>query len=449
MRHAKDRVGFEIEASPAPDRVRTDEEEPFRIALLADFSGRSQRPPLEARKSVLIDRDNFDEVLEKLGAGVELPAGRIAMRDLEDFHPDSIYRTHPLFRQLRAAREKLANPETFAEAARDLMGEAPAPVPAPGGGNLLGQILGEAATAVSRAKPVDDLQRLIREAVRPHLVAREDPQAPELIRQVDEAATSLMRAILHSRKFRALESVWRTVFRLTRTLETGPDLKIYLADITREELAADPDGVYDMLVQRSGPWAVIAGAYAFGASDCQLMSILGLIARKAGAPFLAEADLSLIDSPQYAAFRKTPEAAHIGLAFPRVLLRLPYGRRTAPCEAFDFEEVAGKPEPGQMLYGSPAFLLAMLLGQAFESGGWGMRPGIVRDIPDLPVYVYQEDGDSIAFPCAEAELTQEAAEAAIALGLIPVAAYRNRDFARALMFQSVADPPGVLPGRWA
>jgi type VI secretion system protein ImpC len=236
---------------------------------------------------------------------------------------------------------------------------------------------------------------------------------------------------------------------MTRRLDTGTDLKVYLLDITKDELAADPDEVYEILTQRSGPWAVIAGNYAFGADDCPLLTVLGVIARKAGAPFLAEADLSMLGSEQFAAFRRTPEASQIGLALPRVLLRLPYGKRTIPCETFEFEEVKGNPTAKEMLFASPSFFCATLLGQAFEQHGWNLKPGIVRDITGLPVYVYEEDDESVGFPCTEVALTQDQAEALIEAGFMPIAAYRDSDLARVLMFQSVAEPATALKGRWS
>jgi type VI secretion system protein ImpC len=425
------------------------DEEPFRVVLLGDFSGRSERAPIASRKPVMIDRDNFDAVLAKLDVGVEVSAGRISIGDIDHFGPDHIYATYPPFREMRSTRDRLGDPETFAEAARDLLGATPTPMPAGGAASLLDQILGETGAAAKPARRLDDLQKFVQEAVRPYLVEREDPRAPELIRQVDEASTGLMRVILHHPKFQALEAAWRAVFLMIRRLDTGTDLKVYLLDVTKEELAQDPDEVYEILTQRSGPWAVIAGNYAFGAGDCPLLGVLGLIARKAGAPFIAEADLSMLGSEQFAAFRRTPEAAQVGLALPRILLRLPYGERTIPCEIFDFEEVAGKPEAKEMLYANPSFFCAMLLSEAFERHGWNLKPGVIRDITGLPVYVYEEDGDKVGFPCTEVALTQDQAEALIEAGFMPVAAYRDRDLARVLMFQSAAEPPTALKGRWS
>lgn len=444
----KDRIGFHIEAESASDFCAVQEDEPFRIALLGDFSGRSERAPVPARKPIVIDRDNFDQILHKLEVTVELPTGRLRIGNLDHFHPDHLYSTYPAFREFRETRAKLGDPDTFAEAARDLLGEKPAPIAAPSGG-LLDLIVGEGGAAAKPARPAGDLQDFIDNAMRPHLAAKQDPRAPELIRQVDEIASDVMRVILNNAKFKAIEAAWRTVYYLVRRLETGPELKIYLIDITKQELAANIEEVYHMLVQQSDPWAVIAGDYSFGSGDLRLLGLMGKIASRAQAPFLAEADGSLLGGdPHWEAFRRTAEAAHVGLALPRVLVRMPYGKETVPCEAFDFEEISGRPDAKRMLFGSPAYFAALLIGEAFQSHGWNLRPGMVQDISNLPVYSYEDDGESKAFPCAEIELTEDTAEALIDEGFIPLAAVRHRDVVRVVRFQSVAAPPSGLPGRW-
>jgi predicted component of type VI protein secretion system len=91
----------------------------------------------------------------------------------------------------------------------------------------------------------------------------------------------------------------------------------------------------------------------------------------------------------------------------------------------------------------------MLLGQAFEQQGWNMRPGAVRKIGGLPVYVYKdEEGDSVAFPCAETGLTDDSAEALIDHGIMPVVWERNRDAVHIQRFASAAHPPAPLQGAW-
>jgi len=133
---------------------------------------------------------------------------------------------------------------------------------------------------------------------------------------------------------------------------------------------------------------------------------------------------------------------------PRFLLRLPYGQQTEPIETFPFEEMPPVPEHGRYLWGNPSVAVACLLAQAFEKGGWEMRPGSIREISSLPLYIYRRDGESIAQPCAEGLLTDEAAEAISDQGIMPLLSSKDSDRILLARFHSVADPAGTLAGPW-
>lgn len=416
-------------------------ESPFLLALLGNFSGAPERCPLSKRKPIFVDRDNFEDVLRRFDVSI---AG-MSVVELDDFHPDTLYRRLPVFEAFRSLRERLEDPESFGAAAAELL-QAPSPPRAMDGESLLDMIIGgsvAAAPKAAAARKPDDLQQFVRDAVRPYLVPRQDPRAPELIRQVDEGAAAAMRGILHDEAFQSLESAWRTVYALVRRLETGADLRICLVDVTKDEISQQAEGVRDLLVTRSGGWSVLAACFSFGTEDLSALRSMAGIARRLRAPFLGEAALSLLDgTPAWAEFRRTAEAAFAGLALPRILLRLPYGRATSPCETFGFEELpAGRPDAQQLLWASPAPFCAMLIAEAG-------RPGPVRDIQDLPVYVFREDGESLAIGGAELVLTEDAAEALLDNGIMPVVATRGTDQVRILRFQAVADPLRPLAGRW-
>ena len=61
----------------------------------------------------------------------------------------------------------------------------------------------------------------------------------ELIALVDEATGAHLRSILHHPEFQAIEAAWRAIYFLVRRLETDSSLKVYLLDVSREELAVD------------------------------------------------------------------------------------------------------------------------------------------------------------------------------------------------------------------
>jgi predicted component of type VI protein secretion system len=191
--------------------------------------------------------------------------------------------------------------------------------------------------------------------------------------------------------------------------------------------------------------------FRFGPSDDDigLLGSLGVIASKAGGPFLADADLALAagDAPASAAWqrlRRSEAARWIGLAAPRVLVRMPYGKVSNPIEAFAFEEILGEPAHEQLLWGHACVAAALLIGRAFTARGWEMEPGDEREIGDLPAYTFVRDGERELQPCTERLLNEALMSTMLQVGLLPIAGRRNANSAVAVRFQSVADPPAPL-----
>jgi type VI secretion system protein ImpC len=494
-------------------------ETPFCIVILGDFSGRVNRGICDAktvskRRMMPVDRDNFDEVLARAGAEVHLPmeegsALKLRFSELEDFHPDRIFERLDIFGKLRSLRCRLADPASFKKAAEELglrlrapescqpesrQAEAPRVV-APSAaklasGSLLDEVIEqdmieqtEARVATERPRRgTDEVGEFARRVVAQHLVSNPDPRQPEVLAVVDRAIGGLMRAVLHNPDFQALEAAWRATFLLARQLETGSQLKLYLIDIAKQELAADINsaedlrdtGIYRLLVQQSvetpgaEPWTVIVGNYSFGArqEDVEVLSGMAQIASQAGATFLAGASprllgcASLVTAPRprewkaieesgsWGELRRRAEAGSVGLVLPRFLLRLPYGKKTSSLECFDFEEIAEAPVHEDYLWGNAAFAVALLLAQAFSEAGWEMRPGSVAEIEKLPLHVYVREGESVVKPCTEALLTEDAVERMVEEGLIPLVSFKGRDVARVAKFQSIAEPLRALAGQW-
>ena len=461
-------VGLGRQSEPAREHSSDD---PFRIALIGDFGGRAnRRAPRSVREAVQIDPDNFEEVMARLGAGLELTAGEapveLRFRELDDFHPDHLYGSLPLFQTLRETRAELANPATFRAMAARLRPDPPAP--ATRGGNLLDQIAEQTAEHEPALESDKSWDNVIRRIVTPHLTPKGDPRQDELVGQVDAATGAVLRAILGHPDFQALEAAWRSIFFLLQRLETGVELKLYLIDLTREEL---------MEAARAGrplaqdAWSVAACLDSFspGERDCEALAGLAGIARQAGGPLLGAMDprlmgcesiaatpdpddwkkpLSKTDAEAWRQLRHHPDARWLGLAMPRFLLRLPYGRKTSPMEAFDFEEMPQAPAHEAYLWGSPAVACACLIGQAFNRRRWQMHPGLVSEVDGLAVHTYRRGSESVMTPPAEIWLTDRAAERIADEGVMPLASSKNGDSALLMRFQSVADPAAPLAGRW-
>ena len=131
------------------------------------------------------------------------------------------------------------------------------------------------------------------------------------------------------------------------------------------------------------------------------------------------------------------------------MLRLPYGKGGERCECCALEEVAGGADHEGYLWGHASFALARLLGLAFRENGWDMEPGDVLELDDLPAHVYQDaDGDAQLKPAAEGLLNERNLQAMLAMGISPLGSYRDRNAARVLRVQSIAEPATALAGRW-
>lgn len=504
--------------------ARVDSEMPFRVILLGDWSGRTNRGhllssgELAAWRPLLVDRDNLDRVMAKLAPRLHLPLANdrmlsltVQFNSLEDFHPDRLFERVEMFEALRRTRARLTNPKTFEEARREVRSWANLKAPDDeekadaqpaslqkssdaniSGGSLLDQMLSEAEheneTPTLQQQPSQhlspDINHLVQEAVRPYLIHADEAEEEALVAAVDNAIAKEMNAILHHADFQALEAAWRAIAFLVSRLETGTNLKLYLLDISRDELAADlissdavdSSAIYKLLVESTVstpggiPWAAIIGNYRFDFADAEVLGKLALVAKESGAPFIAEASSNLIgcrslastpdpedwlesaDEEESAAWRELKQssaASYLGLALPRFLLRLPYGSQTEATEEFDFEEMPemAAPQHEWYLWANPAFAVAYLLAQAFTASGWAMRPGEVQGIEGLPLHVYKEEGESRIKPCAETLMTTRAAERIIGEGLMPLISMKETDAVRLGMFQAINGRR--LMGRWS
>lgn len=506
--------GINLTAGGDTSGARPTAETPFNIAILGDFSGRAGRAISDAksiaqRRGVQIDRDNFDEVLSRLGPQVKLSMGegspiRLQFSELDDFHPDRLFEHREIFGKVRDLRVRLQNPSTFRQAAKDLglddgavaavsRNVDPVPAPAPSAqklasGSLLDDLIEQTEaqhrSGVDRpSRAPDEVREFAQRAAEKYTQARPDGSQPQVLAVLDRAISGLMRAVLHNPDFQSLEAAWRATFLLVRQLDTSSRLKLHLFDISKAELAADiasdsdvrKTGIYRLMVEGSvgtpgaEPWAILLGNYAFdaGERDTEVLSGMARIARLARAPFIAGANPEVLGCSSLAAaphsrdwrlspeqtggwrkVRTLPDAETIGLALPRFLLRLPYGKKTYSAESFDFEEFEGAPGHEDYLWGNSAFAVALRLGRAFNEAGWEMSSGISAEIDGLPLHIYDQDGETQCKPCAEVLLTEETVGRILNEGLIPLVSFKNRDLVRVAIFQSVADPPRPLAGRW-
>lgn len=131
---------------PATEGAQEEKELPLKMVFVGDFTMRSDDTPLEDRKKIRIDKNNFDDVMKSLNLelsmtvpnklsgreGEDMPVS-IRINGLKDFSPDSIVQQVPELNkllELRAALQSLKGPlgnvPAFKKKIDGLLGDAAA-----------------------------------------------------------------------------------------------------------------------------------------------------------------------------------------------------------------------------------------------------------------------------------------------------------------------------------
>lgn len=388
----------ELQTSGTP--ARASGENPFRLAILGDFSGRTQREPpagrddLLARKPIKITFETLDDVIESTAPRLDytVAEGNVSVQldptELDDFQPDPVYKN-----------------------------------------------VGE----------VSDLE--------------------------GEEAAALMREILHNPLYQGLESAWRGLEWLLRRVFKNGRIQVVLLDMTAEEFAADltagddlrATAIYRQLIEKLAegteplPWAALIGNFTFEetTAHAEALGRMARIAARASAPFLSAITPRVVEEgyevpadgkDAWTALRKLPEAAYLGLAAPRFLLRSPFGENYRPAESLTFEEFAGS--PNDYLWGNPALVCAALLAEGFTKSGWGFQPAQFLSLGNMPMHSYRDaDGEPVAV-CGEGRFTSSTSQGLVQRGFMPLLSVRGRDAIELACIRSMELEGGVLAGCW-
>ncbi len=491
---------FEFQFKAGQGAQRVQDEQAMKILLLGDFSGANiDTKPLAQRRTRSVDIDNLDTLIAAYSPKLLLDLPQLGQtglslefHHLDDFTPDHLYGNLPLFNSLRETRKQLQNPATFSQAVAKLGLSPPAPSAQTSDAKSdtastnnpvseFAALLGGSIKAPASNAPKSNFEALIQSIVAPHIVRSHDPSL--YVDAVDDAVSSLMRAILHHPSFQALEAAWRSVHYLITNLELDENLQLHVLNVNRQELAADvlasgadlsQSALHHLLIEvprlapDGTPWALILGDYHFNESESDVaqLAAIGALAAQARAPFIAAARSSIVGSPalhaageprewqplageaaaRWQALRATPQAAWLGLVLPRLLLRLPYGKGGEHVEQFEFDESIQNHQA--YLWGNPCVGCGLLLGLAFQEDGWEMQAGAILDLNDMPAYTFKEDGETKLLPAAETCLLERASDAINQAGVMTMLSYKNRNAVRLLRFQSLAHPSRALAGPW-
>lgn len=475
--------------------------DPLCMAILGDFSGRDNTMSYEPetinkRRMIAIDRDNIEDVLASFDINLQLwleeasdEPINIPIKKMDDFHPDQLYQNVDVFAQLRTLRNRLKNNKTFAAAAKELQSwrmdeglqaESKPDKPATDLDSTLssGGLLESMFDASQQAQSGSDtapgsamVDNLVKQIVAPYVEPKTDPRQAEMLEAVDRAVSSHMQFILHHPDFQAMEAAWLSLDFLVSRVETGQKMKLYLLDVAKHELEVDlsnddltKTALYKKFCDPAPgdvPWGLLLGNYRFTDRVEEIMTLLqiGAVGRKAQAPFMTAANETLIGCESFAVtpdvedwqYRLQPEVAtawsllrdadeadYLAMVVPGFLLRAPYGQKSKPIEAFAFEEMPEVHCHSCYLWGNGAFIKAEQMARAFIQDGWDMNPADARQIDRLPLHYYKDEGETIAKPCAEIQLTEQGGRRILQQGLIPLWSVKNTDSIRSSDFNSLA-----------
>jgi len=301
------------------------------------------------------------------------------------------------------------------------------------------------------------------------------------VAQIDHLISLQLNEVLHNSQFQKLEGTWRGLKYLMDQSETGTQLKIRILNASKKDLLRDlqraPEfdqsamfkKVYEEEYGLFGgePFGALVGDYEFSKhpEDLELLEKVSQVAAAAHAPFLSAASSELLnmtsftaldqprdigkifDSTEYAkwkGFRESEDSKYVCLTCPRVLMRLPYGKETAPVEGFNFEEGVDGTDHSKYLWGNAAFALASKMTQAFATYGWcvairGVEGGGLVD--GLPSHTFRTDEGDVALKCpTEIAITDRREKELADQGLCSLVHCKGTDKAAFFSIQSCNRP---------
>jgi len=304
-----------------------------------------------------------------------------------------------------------------------------------------------------------------------------------MIAAIDKKLTDQVNLIIHSEDFQKLEGAWRGLSYMVSNTETDEQLKIRVMNVSKAELGKtlkrykgtnwDQSPIFKKVYSEEfsqfggQPFGAIVGDYHFdqSAPDVELLAEMAKIAAAAHAPFITGASPNLMQmeswqelanprdltkiftTPEYAAWRSlrdSEDSKYIGLAMPRFLSRMPYGSKTNPVEAFNFEEDVGSAEHGKYTWANAAYAMATNINRSFKEYGWCTRIRGIESggaVQNLPTHSFPTDDGGVDMKCPTEIAIEDRREAELAKnGFMPLVHRKNSDFAAFIGAQSLHKP---------
>ncbi len=292
-----------------------------------------------------------------------------------------------------------------------------------------------------------------------------------LIQAIDTTLSKQVSAIIHHERFRKLEASWRQLHQLTFTIKHNNPVLIRILSVTWKELARDAERAFEFDQTRlfnfiysqefdmpgGQPFGLLIGDYnvsmdinqTYGTDDVNTLEYIASIAAASFAPFVCNADPTLVNVSKFAELdreldmsylgtvetkarwtqlRQNPDSRFIGVTCPNILVRPPYKfndikRRDGFCFR---EEVY--PTSDHLLWGGAAFAFAHIVIREFIESGWfadirGIREeaATAGSVDMFQTIVFDTDKNGFASQApVEIRLTYVQEAMLSQLGLIPL-----------------------------
>ncbi len=392
-------INYEIETYGAVKRI----ELPFVTGVLADLSGNSAEPlqPVNERKFVDIDRDNFDAVLEALRPRLDLAVAN--WRGEEEIRVELEFRTMDDFSADRVV-ERLLSPETL--------------------------------SAVLHHEAFQRLEGSWRGLH--YLVNNTETDETLKIRVLNISKRELSRML---RKYAAGDWNQSPLFKKLYTEPYGqPGGEPYgclVGDYQFDNNPADTE----LLGALARICAVIHAPFIAGASP----AIMGMSSwQELGLPRDLQKLFSTPDYLRWQSLRESEDSRYIALTLPRFLARLPYGSSTRPLRNLEsYEEPVGESDK-DYTWCNAAYAMAVNISRAFKIYGWcarirGVESGGV--VENMPVYTFPTDSGGIDMKSPTEVSISDRREAELEkLGFLPLVHAPGSDMAVFVGAQSLHQP---------
>ncbi|MCA0174833.1 MAG: type VI secretion system contractile sheath large subunit [Proteobacteria bacterium] len=304
-----------------------------------------------------------------------------------------------------------------------------------------------------------------------------------MIAALDAKLSEQVNAILHHADFQRLESAWRGLHYLVNNTETDELLKIRVMNISKAEVgktlkkfkgtAWDQSPLFKKVYEEEygqfggEPFGCLVGDYYFDHTppDVEWLGEMAKVAASAHAPFIAATSPTLMQmgswqelanprdltkiftTPEYAGWRslrESEDARYVGLAMPRFLSRQPYGAKTNPVEAFDFEEDTASADHSKYTWANSAYAMAVNINRSFKEYGWCSRIRGIESggaVEGLPTHTFPTDDGGVDMKCPTEIAISDRREAELAKnGFMPLVHRKNSDFAAFIGAQSLQKP---------